>query len=67
MQKKYFFVSYLKKKKKKASQFILPGAFFQYVIWKIWQTCPKKFSKISQVYNEKETFLQKNSNSFVQK
>jgi hypothetical protein len=47
------------KKKKKAAQSSLPGAFFQYVIWKIWQTCPKNLAKLVKFAMEKKYFSKK--------
>jgi hypothetical protein len=59
MQPKYIYVSHLKKKRKMAAQSSLPGAFFQYVIWKIWQTCPKNLAKLVKFTNEKKNISPK--------
>jgi hypothetical protein len=55
------------KKTKMAAQSSLPGAFFQYVIWEIWQTCPKNLAKLVKFTNEKKTFLQKKFQFFCPK
>jgi hypothetical protein len=45
-------------KTKMAAQSSLPGAFFKYVIWKIWQTCPKKLAKLVR-FTMKKKFSKK--------
>jgi hypothetical protein len=67
MQPKYIYVSHLENKNIMAAQSSLPGAFFQYAIWKIWQTCPKNLAKLVKFTMKKCQILQKNANSSVQK
>jgi hypothetical protein len=52
------------KKTKMAAESSLPGAFFQYVIWKIWQTCPKNLAKLVKFTNEKKNISPKNKIQF---